>query len=169
MCKIIHSVPRSRAALFRPCHRRWAILLSLDTKLFGEPQRQQLPTACPAPPINLHNSFTQTNTASTLACLPHFCTHVPPARTRLFCPVRSSALLQLHSHSHSIPRETSRPALRTSRHYGLRMAARVPCAPAPAHAQGSLALYAPLRSQLHSRACCTHRLSCLVRSLALSC
>ena len=120
MCQTIHSVPRFHAALFRPCRRRWAILLSLDTKLFGEPQRQQLPTACPAPPINLHNFFTRIHAADThsrarrapaLTCLQHAqgsfalyaplrsysCTHVPAARTRLSCPVRSSALLQLHS------------------------------------------------------------------------
>ena len=135
MCQTIHSVPRFHAALFRPCRRRWAILLSLDTKLFGEPQRQQLPTACPAPPINLHNFFTRIHAADThsrarrapaltclqhaqgsfalyaplrsyssthvpadaLTCSPRSCTHVPAARTRLSCPVRSSALLQLHS------------------------------------------------------------------------
>ena len=117
MCQTIHSVPRFHAALFRPCRRRWAILLSLDTKLFGEPQRQQLPTACPAPPINLHNFFTRIHAADThsrarrapaLTCLQHAqgsfalyaplrsysSTHVPAARTRLSCPVRSLALFR---------------------------------------------------------------------------
>ena len=46
------------------------------------------------------------------------------------------------------------------------LTAALTCQP---HAQSSLALYAPLRPQLHSRARCTHRLSCLVRFLALAC
>ena len=197
MCQTIHSVPRFHAALFRPCRRRWAILLSLDTKLFGEPQRQQLPTACPAPPINLHNFFTRIHAADThsrarrapaltclqhaqgsfalyaplrshsgtpvpaaaLPCSPRSCTLVPSARTRLSCPVRSPALLQLHSRACC----THKALLPCT------LPCALSCTHVPAARTGSLALCAPLRPQLHSRARCTHRLSCLVRSLALAC
>ena len=122
-----------RCGFFRPCFRRWAILRSQDTELFGEPQRQQLPTVRPASPINLHNSFTRSS---------RVCTHVPLARTRLFCPVRSSALSQQHS----------------------RACCRTPVLAALLHSHVPLArtrLSSPVRSpallQLHLRACCTHK------------
>ena len=166
MCQTIHSVPRFHAALFRPCRRRWAILLSLDTKLFGEPQRQQLPTACSAPPINLHN-FTRSS---------RFCTHVPLARTRLFCPVRSSALSQQHS------RACCRtPVLAALLHSHVPLArTRLSC---PVRSSALLQLHSrasrthkallpctlPCALSCTSRARCTHRLSCLVRFLALAC
>ena len=160
-------MPRFHAAVFfRPCFRRWAILRSQDTELFGEPQRQQLPTVRPASPINLHNSFTRSS---------RVCTHVPLARTRLFCPVRSSALSQRHSRARCCT-----PVLAALLHFRAFSThkAVMPCTLSCAlnaalacllHAQSALALCAPLRPQLHSRACCTHRLSCLVRFLANAC
>ena len=174
MCQTIHSVPRFHAALFRPCRRRWAILLSLDTKLFGEPQRQQLPTACPAPPINLHNFFTRIHAADThsrarrapaLTCLQH-----AQGSFALYAPLRSYSSTHVPADALTCsPRScTHVPAARTGLSCPVRSCALTAALTCLLHAQGSLALYAPLRSYS-----CTHvpaartRLSCPVRSLAL--
>ena len=75
-----------------------------------------------------------------LAALLH--SHVPLARTRLSCPVRSSALLQLHS--------------RASRTHKALLPCTLPCALScthvPAARTGSLALCAPLRLLVDTRA-----------------
>ena len=117
--------------------------------------------------------------AAALPCSPRSCTHVPLARTRFSCPVRSSALLQLRSRACC----TNKALLPCT-------FCALSCTHVPA---ARTRLSCPVRSsallQLHSRACCTHKallpctlcalscthvpaartkLSCLVRSLAPS-
>jgi len=75
--------------------------------------------------------------AAALTCSPRSCTHVPLARTRLSCPVRSSALLQLHSRACCTHKALLPCTLLCA------LTAALTCL---LHAQGSLALYAPLRS-----------------------
>ena len=120
--------------------------------------RTAVPTAadCLTCSTNQSSQFLHaTHTANAVTRSSRFCTHVPLARTRLFCPVRSSALSQQHS----------------------RACCRTPVLAALLHSHVPLArtrLSCPVRSsallQLHSRACRTHKalLPCTL-PCALSC
>jgi hypothetical protein len=168
----LHSRARCTHKAFLPCTLFCALTAALTCLLHAQGS-----LALYALRPQLHSRARCTHKALLPCTLPCAlsCTHVPLARTRLFCPVRSSALSQRHSRA--CCRTPVLAALLHSRAFSTHKAV-LPCTLSCAftaaltcllHAQSSLALYAPLRPQLHSRARCTHRLSCLVRSFALAC